>query len=217
LPFKLGIFEPSGRLSRQYVDRPPCTGDQDRGEGIMTKSELVRAARDGDRDAYDILVTDHIDRLYRTARLILRDFDSAEDAVQEALVRCWRDLPRLRDPDRFDAWLNRILMHAITDEARHRQRAGARLTVLRLEPAQADGTGALADRDEIARVFDRMSLEHRTIVVLHHYLGLTLDEAATAIGIPIGTAKSRLHYATEALRAAVEADARRAPAGRALA
>ena len=183
----------------------------------MTKSELVRAARDGDRDAYDILVTDHIDRLYRIARLILRDFDSAEDAVQEALVRCWRDLPRLRDPDRFDAWLNRILMHAITDEARHRQRAGARLTVLRLEPAQADGTGALADRDEIARVFDRMSLEHRTIVVLHHYLGLTLDEAATAIGIPIGTAKSRLHYATEALRAAVEADARRAPAGRALA
>ena len=183
----------------------------------MTKSELVRAARDGDRDAYDILVTDHIDRLYRTARLILRDFDSAEDAVQEALVRSWRDLRRLRDPDRFEAWLNRILMRAITDEARHRQRSGARLTVLRMEPAQSDTACALADRDEITRVFDRLSLEHRTIVVLHHYLGLTLDEAATAIGIPIGTAKSRLHYATEALRAALEADARRAPAGRALA
>jgi RNA polymerase sigma-70 factor (ECF subfamily) len=162
-------------------------------------------------------MTEHIDRLYRTARLILRDFDSAEDAVQEALVRCWRDLPRLRDPDRFDAWLNRILMHTITDEARRRQRAGPKLTVLRLDPAQADDTGALADRDEITRVFDRLSREHRTIVVLHHYLGLTLDEAATAIGIPIGTAKSRLHYATEALRAAIEADARRLPTGRALA
>ncbi len=183
----------------------------------MTKSELVRSARDGDRDAYDILVTESIDRLYRTARLILRDYDSADDAVQEALVRCWRDLRRLRDPDRFEAWLNRILLHAITDEARQRQRSRVKLTVLRLEPAQADGTGALADRDEIARVFDRLSLEHRTIVVLHLYLGLTVDEAATAIGIPIGTAKSRLHYATDALRAALEADARRVPAGRALA
>ena len=183
----------------------------------MTKSELVRSARDGDRDAYDILVTQVIDHLYRIARLILRDIDSAEDAVQEALVRCWRDLPRLRDPDRFDPWLNRILMHAITDEARDRRRHGAGLTVLRFEPAVADVSGTLADRDEIARVFARLSIEHRTIVVLHHYLGLTVDEAATTIGIPVGTAKSRLHYATEALRAALDADARSTTTGRALA
>ena len=183
----------------------------------MANSELVRRARDGDRDAYDVLVTELIDHLYRIARLILRDFDSAEDAVQEALVRCWRDLPRLREPDRFDAWLNRILLHAVTDEARNRRRLRTSLTVLRLEAVQPDSTGVIADRDELARVFDRLSIEHRTIVVLHHYLGLTVDEAATTIGIPVGTAKSRLHYASESLRAALEADARGVSAGRALA
>jgi len=183
----------------------------------VTKSELVRRARDGDRDAYDILVTDTIDHLYRVARLILQDFDSTEDAVQEALVRCWRDLPRLRDPDRFDAWLNRILLNAITDEARERRRLKTRLTVLRLEPAQADSTNELADRDQLDRVFDRLSIDHRTVIVLHYYLGLTVDEAASTIGIKVGTAKSRLHYATETLRAALEADARQVPTGRALA
>ena len=179
----------------------------------MTKSELVRLARDGDRDAYDVLVTELVDHLYRIARLILRDYDSAADAVQEALVRCWRDLPRLRDPDRFDAWLNRILLNAITDEARSRRRQGASLTVLRMEPSQPDGVGALADRDELGRVFGRLSIEHRTVVVLHFYLGLTHDQAAATMGIPVGTAKSRLHYATGALRAALEADARSVSAG----
>jgi RNA polymerase sigma-70 factor (ECF subfamily) len=183
----------------------------------VTKTELVRLAREGDRDAFDILMTAVVDHLYRIARLILRDFDSAEDAVQEALVRCWRDLPGLRDPDRFDAWMNRLLLNSVTDEARSRRRYAANVTVLHLEPAQSDGTGALADRDELARVFDRLSIDHRTIVVLHHYLGMTVDEAATTIGIPVGTAKSRLHYATEALRAALEADARSGSAGKALA
>jgi RNA polymerase sigma-70 factor (ECF subfamily) len=179
----------------------------------VPKAELVHLARGGDRDAYDVLMADLVDHLYRIARLILRDFDSAEDAVQEALVRCWRDLPRLRDPDRFDAWLNRILLNAVTDEARRRRRFGASLTVLRMEPAQVDGVGTLADRDELDRVFGRLSIDHRTVVVLHYYLGLTVEEAATTIGIPVGTAKSRLHYATEALRAALEADARGVSAG----
>jgi RNA polymerase sigma-70 factor (ECF subfamily) len=183
----------------------------------VTKTELVRLAREGDRDAFDILMTTLVDHLYRIARLILRDFDSAEDAVQEALVRCWRDLPRLRDPDRFDAWLNRLLLNSVTDEARRRRRYVANLTALRIEPTQSDGAGALADRDELARVFGRLSIDHRTIVVLHHYLGMTVDEAATTIGIPVGTAKSRLHYATGALRAALEADARGGSAGKALA
>ena len=183
----------------------------------MTRSELVRQARQGDRDAFDILLTDVVDHLYRIARLVLRDFDRAEDAVQEALVRCWRDLPNLREPDRFDAWLNRILMRAITDEARKKRGFVANVVQLKVEPAVADSSGALADRDEIARVFERLSVEHRTIVVLHHYLGMTTDEAARTIGVPHGTAKSRLHYATEALRAALEADARGASQGRALA
>jgi RNA polymerase sigma-70 factor (ECF subfamily) len=192
-------------------------GGEDDGEGSVTRSDLIRQARQGDRDAYDILLTDVIDHLYRIARLILRDFDRAEDAVQEALVRCWRDLPSLRDPDRFDAWLNRILVHAINDEARRRRGFIVDLVRLEFEPSVADSSSALADRDEIARVFGRLSVEHRTIVVLHHYLGMTTDEAARAIGIPPGTAKSRLHYATEALRAALEADERSVTAGRALA
>jgi RNA polymerase sigma-70 factor (ECF subfamily) len=183
----------------------------------VTRSELVRQARQGDRDAFDILLTDVVDHLYRIARLVLRDFDRAEDAVQEALVRCWRDLPSLREPDRFDAWLNRILMRAITDEARKKRGFVANVVQLKVEPAVADSSGALADRDEIARVFERLSVEHRTIVILHHYLGMTTDEAARTIGVPHGTAKSRLHYATEALRAALEADARGAAQGRALA
>ena len=149
-----------------------------------------------------------IDHLYRVARLILRDGDRAEDAVQEALVRCWRDVRTLRDPDRFDAWMNRLLLHAIADEARNRKRFAVTVTVLPMDPSEPDATGAVADRDELARVFARLSLEHRTIIVFHHYLGLTVEEAARTIGIPVGTAKSRLHDATAALRAALEADAR---------
>lgn len=183
----------------------------------MTKAELVLLAREGDRDAFDLLLTAVIDHLYRIARLILRDVDSAEDAVQDALVRCWRDLSRLRDPDRFDAWLNRLLLNSVADEARSRRRHSASIAILHLELTQPDGTDALADRDELARVFERLSLDHRTIVVLHHYIGLTVEEAASTIGIPVGTAKSRLHYATESLRAALEADTRIGPAGKAMA
>jgi RNA polymerase sigma-70 factor (ECF subfamily) len=96
----------------------------------VAKTELVRRARDGDRDAYDVLVTESVDGMYRVARLVLRDYDRAADAVQEALVRCWRDLPQLRDPERFDAWLNRILLRAITEEARKRRRDRIALTVV---------------------------------------------------------------------------------------
>jgi RNA polymerase sigma-70 factor (ECF subfamily) len=173
----------------------------------VANTELVRRARAGDRDAYDVLVTESIDAMYRLARLILRDYDRASDAVQEALVRCWRDLPQLRDAERFDAWSRRILVRAINDEARKRRREPLQLVVVPVA-VQADSSAAIADRDEIARVFARLSVEHRTVVVLHHYLGMTADEAASTIGIPVGTAKSRLHYAIEALRAALDADAR---------
>ena len=173
----------------------------------MANTELVRRARAGDRDAYDVLVTESIDAMYRLARLILRDYDRASDAVQEALVRCWRDLPQLRDAERFDAWSRRILVRAINDEARKRRREPLQLVRVPVA-AQADSSAAIADRDEIARIFGRLSVEHRTVVVLHHYLGMTADEAASTIGIPVGTAKSRLHYAIESLRAALDADAR---------
>jgi RNA polymerase sigma-70 factor (ECF subfamily) len=178
----------------------------------VAQTELVRRARDGDRDAYDVLATQSVDAMYRVARLILRDYDRASDAVQETLVRCWRDLPQLRDPERFDAWRHRILLRAITEEARKRQRDRIALTIVPVA-SHPDSSAELADRDEIGRVFGRLSVEHRTIVVLSHYLGMTAEEAASTIGIPVGTAKSRLHYATEALRAALDADTR-ASAGR---
>ena len=117
----------------------------------MANVELVRRAQEGDRDAFDLLMIAVVDHLYRIARLILRDTDRAEDAVQEALVRCWRDLRTLRDPDRFDAWLNRLLMHSISDEARRQRAFTASVVVLRIEPHQADSTAALADRDEPTR------------------------------------------------------------------
>jgi RNA polymerase sigma-70 factor (ECF subfamily) len=175
---------------------------------VMTDSELVVRARAGDVGAFESLMSTRIDHMSRIAQLVLRDRDLAEDAVQEGLVRCWRDLPSLRDPERFDAWVNRVLVRAVHREARGRRRAAASVAVLRAEPARPDGSSAVADKDEIARVFDRLSVEHRTIVVLRHYLDLTMEECAATIGIPVGTAKSRLHYATDALRAALEADAR---------
>lgn len=168
----------------------------------------VLAARAGDRDAFDHIVTVVIDRLYRVARLILRDTERAEDAVQEALVRCWRDLPSLREPARFEAWLNRMLMRSINDEFRARTRARSAVTVLRLEPSIRDQSDDVATREQLTRGFQRLTLEHRAVLVLRLYLGLSLEETATTLGIPAGTAKSRLHYATLAMRDALEADAR---------
>jgi RNA polymerase sigma-70 factor (ECF subfamily) len=174
----------------------------------MSRPELVERARNGDREAFDVLAAGVVDRLYSTARLVLRDADRAEDATQEALVRCWRDLPSLRDAGRFDAWLYRLLMNAVHDEFRAQRRYNAQIRVLRSEPSVADPSGDLALREELKRGFERLTLEHRSVLVLRHYLGLSIDETAAAIGIPAGTAKSRLHYATEAMRLALEADAR---------
>jgi RNA polymerase sigma factor (sigma-70 family) len=174
----------------------------------MGQAELVTRAQGGDREAFDLLVTGALDRLYAVARLILRDPDMAEDATQEALVHCWRELPRLREPAKFDAWLRRLLVNAVTDQFRGYRRFKASLIVLRLDRHSEDPAGSVADRDQIRRGFERLGVEHRTILVLHHYLGLTTSEAAAVLGIPVGTAGSRLHHATAAMRAALEADAR---------
>ena len=174
----------------------------------MGQAELVTRAQGGDREAFDLLVTGALDRLYAVARLILRDPDLAEDATQEALVHCWRELPRLREPAKFDAWLRRLLVNAVTDQFRGNRRFKASLIVLRLDPHGEDPAGSVADRDQIRRGFERLGVEHRTILVLHHYLGLTTSEAAAVLGIPVGTAGSRLHHATAAMRTALEADAR---------
>jgi RNA polymerase sigma-70 factor (ECF subfamily) len=144
--------------------------------------ELVERARSGDHDAFEVLAAGIVDHLYGVARLILRDADRAEDAAQEALVRCWRDLPSLREVDRFDAWLGRLLMHAINDEFRRGSRFKAQITVLTREPATADTSGATADRELLDRGFARLSLEHRQVVVLRLHLGLSIEEAADTLG-----------------------------------
>ncbi len=155
-----------------------------------------------------MLATTVVDRLYAVARLVLRDSDRAEDAVQETLVRCWRDLPALRDVEKFDAWLRRLLMRAITDEFRRARSHRASIAVLRIEPSMRDASEDLVVREQLDTGFRRLSVEHRAIVVLRLYLGLSIEELALALGIPVGTAKSRLHYATDAMRLALEADAR---------
>lgn len=170
--------------------------------------ELVERARAGDREAFDTLASSVVDRLYAIARLILRDADRAEDAVQETLVRSWRDLHSLRDAAAFDAWLHRLLVHAINDEFRTRRRHEANVRILHLEPSTADETGTVAVREQLESGFRRLSPEHRAVIVLRLYLGLSIEETASTIGIPVGTAKSRLHYATEAMRVALDADAR---------
>lgn len=172
---------------------------------------LVDLARQGDEEAFADLARAVGDRLMAIAYRILRDVDRAEDAVQQALVTAWRELPSLRDADRFDAWLRRILVHACYAEARRRRAWAANVRVLPTEgPAGPDELASVLDRDRLERGFRRLSPEQAAIFVLHHYVGLTLPEVAEELGVPLGTVKSRLHYATEALRAALDADARTA-------
>jgi RNA polymerase sigma-70 factor (ECF subfamily) len=168
--------------------------------------DLVEQARRGDRDAFGILARTRGDRLFGIANRILRDNERSEDAVQQTLVIAWRELPRLRDPDRFDAWINRLLVHACYVEARRARQWSANIRALPLDgPAAPDDMLAVADRDQLERGFRRLPADQRVILVLRHYLGLEPAEIADTLGIPVGTARSRLHYAHRAMRAALEA------------
>jgi RNA polymerase sigma-70 factor (ECF subfamily) len=161
----------------------------------------------GDREAFGQLVGLTSDRLYAIATRILRDSDLAEDALQGALITAWRELPRLRDPDRFEAWVRRLLVHACYAEARRRRQWSGNVRVLPVDgPAGTDDLVSVADRDALDRAFRRLTIEQRSVFVMHHHVGLSLVEIADTLGIPAGTARSRLHYATRMLREAVEAD-----------
>ena len=170
---------------------------------------LVEHARQGDVEAFDALARMVGDRCMGIARRMLRDHDRAEDAVQAALITAWRELPTLRDAERFEPWLHRIVVNQCYSDARKRSRQIAHVHVL---PAVgADDGSAIASvhsRDQLERAFRRLTLEQRAVLVFHHYLDLTLVEVAERLEIPVGTAKSRLHHATNALRASIEADAR---------
>lgn len=171
--------------------------------------ELVERARRGDRDAYELLARIAGRQLYRVAYRILRDGDAADDATQAALVQIWQELPRLRDPERFDAWAYRILVRLCSLEAR-RSRYRAPVRVLDVTPAIDDDSIPIALRDQLERAFRRLSPEHRAVLVLHHHVGLPLGEIAEILGIPYGTVGSRLHHATRAIR--IELGAEDAPA-----
>jgi RNA polymerase sigma-70 factor (ECF subfamily) len=171
--------------------------------------DLVERAMARDHDAFSELARISIRRLYVVARLILRDEEKAEDATQEALVAAWSHIAGLRDPDRFEAWLHRLLVRSCYREAGRSSRRGRiEVHVPFLEASEPDSSLDLADRDELERGFRRLDTDQRTILVLHYYLGLSLDEAADVLGIPPGTVRSRLHRAIVAMRAALEADAR---------
>ena len=176
-------------------------------------TDLVTRAQRGDEQAFASLAVTCGDRLHAVAHRILRDTDLAEDATQQALLSIWRDLPQLRDPARFDAWSYRLLVRACYAEG-HRVRhwqPGLRLVTAE-EPATADWLSRVADRDQLERGFRRLSIDHRAVVVLHHYLDLSIEEVADAIGVSSGTVRSRLHHAMRGLRAALDADLR--PAAR---
>jgi RNA polymerase sigma-70 factor (ECF subfamily) len=179
---------------------------------MVDQRTLVEQARHGDRDAFAELARASATRLDAAARLILGDRELARDAVQEALIRAWRDLPSLRDPDRFDAWMHRLLVNASIDEARRRQR---RVIEIRAQPVDVRSPGddfrTLDDRDALDRALGELTPEHRALVVLHYYLGMPLPEAASALGVSLGAAKSRLHRAVGSLRRVFEADAHAFP------
>jgi RNA polymerase sigma factor (sigma-70 family) len=172
--------------------------------------ELVVRAREGDRDAFSELAARSIGRLTAVARMILRDEYAAQDAVQETFIEAWKSLPGLREPDRFEAWTRRLLVRACfrgVRRTRHVQAVEIQLTPAD-EPAVSDGESRLAIRDQLERGLARLPQEQRAVVVLVYYLDLPLADAAEALGIPIGTTKSRLNRATTALRAALDADNR---------
>jgi RNA polymerase sigma-70 factor (ECF subfamily) len=171
--------------------------------------DLVEAARKRDQVAYADLIRVRGDRLFALAHRILRDVDRAEDAVQDALVLAWRDLPGLRDPDRFDAWLHRLVVRSCLAEAKRERRRITNLGVMPIDLAMpGDDYLAVGDRDQLERGFRRLTPEQRALLVLRHFEGCDLTEIAEVLGIPVGTVGSRLHTAHRAMRASLDANAR---------
>jgi len=178
------------------------------GSGVDT-TELVVQAQHGDEGAFASLAVVIGNRLHAIAHRILRDVDLADDATQQALLTIWRDLPQLRDPARFEGWAYRLLVRACYSEVKKTRRLAPNLRVIHFDETFAsDDIATIADRDQLERAFRRLSVDHRAVVVLHHHLDLSLVEVAEALGVPVGTIRSRLFYAMRALRAALDADAR---------
>ena len=172
-------------------------------------TDLVKRAQHGDREAFGLIAANIATRFLAISRRILRDLDLAEDATQQALVAIWRDLPQLRDPARFDAWSYRLLVRACYAEGRAVRRWSPNLRMLPEDaPTASNALDAVIDRDQLETAIRRLSVDHRTVLVLHHYADLPLERVAHILEIPLGTVYSRLHHAMRAMRAALDADAR---------
>jgi RNA polymerase sigma-70 factor (ECF subfamily) len=177
----------------------------------LVRTTLVKRAQGGDQGAFTDLVDLDGGRCYAIAYRILRDVEQAKDAVQQAFLLAWRELPKLRDVERFEVWLHRLVINACYEELRRHRRWTASVRQLPDEgPAARDETVSILDREALETAFRSLSPEHRAVAVLHHHAGLPLAAIADVVGVPIGTVKSRLHYATRSLRAALEAE----PVGR---
>jgi RNA polymerase sigma-70 factor (ECF subfamily) len=171
------------------------------------RERLVERAQRGDDVAFGELVDLDGGRCYAIAYRILRDVERAQDAVQQAFLLAWREIPRLRDPARFEAWLHRLLVNACYEEARRYRRWSVRVRALPVDgPAGPDTTASVVEREALERAFQRLTPEHRAVFVLHHYAGYPLAMIADVVGVPVGTVKSRLHHATRNVRAAIAAD-----------
>jgi RNA polymerase sigma-70 factor (ECF subfamily) len=181
------------------------------GTGVPVDPELIARAQRGDEDAFTSLALAVGGRLHAVAYRILRDTAIAEDATQQALLAIWRDLPRLREPERFEAWCYRVVVRACHAEARRERQRPSRYLSPGDEPVAVEDYRLVVDRDELERGFRRLSIDHRAVVVLHHYLDMPVLDVARALGVPPGTVRSRLHHAMRSLRAALDADARVAP------
>jgi len=173
------------------------------------QAELVERASQGDRDAFASLAASLVDRCYALAYRILRNQESAQDATQQALLGAWRDLATLRDLARFDAWLHRLVVNACYAEARGQRRWTARVRILQTDTRTSpDVARSVAMRDDLDYAFRGLTAEQRAVVVHHHHLGYPLTEIAATLGIPVGTARSRLHYAVRQLRTVLDAEGR---------
>jgi RNA polymerase sigma-70 factor, ECF subfamily len=172
-------------------------------------TELVKRAQHGDREAFGLMAADIATRFLAISRRILRDLDLAEDATQQALVAIWRDLPQLRDPARFDAWSYRLLVRACYAEGRSVRHWSPSVRALAEDaPADSNALDEVIVRDQLETAIRRLSVDHRTVLVLHYYADLPPDRVAQILDIPVGTVHSRLHYAMRAMRAALDADVR---------
>ena len=170
--------------------------------------ELVSRAQMGDQAAFAEIASTSYGRLHSITFGILRDRALAEDAVQQAMLDAWRNLPKLRDPARFEAWLYRLTVNVCYAEAKRAKRWIANMSLDTREPVAPDEIGTVADREQLDRAFRQLSVDQRAVLVLRHIVGLTMEEIAKTLDIPAGTARSRLYRALQAMRAALEADSR---------